>query len=211
MTIWIDHAVYAVPDLDEAGERWNEEHGLASVPGGRHPGWGTANRIVPLGDTYLELIAVGDPAEAAASWFGRAVGEVASRGGGWFTWCAGDDDLEGTARRLGLSVESKSRERPDGSVLRWRSTGLERAVAQPSFPFFIHWDVPAHLHPGRSEAKHRERPLGIARVAVGGDTTGLDRWVGGDTSGLPLTTVDSPPGLAAVHVALVGGGEVILA
>ena len=46
---------------------------LPSVDGGRHPGWGTANRIVPLGDTYIELVTVVDEAEAAQSPFGRWV------------------------------------------------------------------------------------------------------------------------------------------
>ena len=42
-------------------------------PGGVHEGQGTHNRIVPLGDGYLELMAIGDPEEAAAHPFGRRV------------------------------------------------------------------------------------------------------------------------------------------
>src|SRR5687767_15772991 len=42
-------------------------HGLASVDGGRHRDFGTANRIIPLGSTYLELVAVVDPGAAARS------------------------------------------------------------------------------------------------------------------------------------------------
>ena len=61
----IDHAVLAVADLDGAGERIFREHGLASVPGGVHPAWGTANRIIPMGADYLELISVVDPRSPA--------------------------------------------------------------------------------------------------------------------------------------------------
>src|SRR6476469_4083347 len=50
----------AVTDLDAAGREFEARHRLASVAGGRHPGWGTANRIVPLGDAYLELVAIVD-------------------------------------------------------------------------------------------------------------------------------------------------------
>jgi hypothetical protein len=39
-------------------------YGLASIEGGRHPGWGTANRIIPLGDAYIELVTVVDDEEA---------------------------------------------------------------------------------------------------------------------------------------------------
>ncbi len=46
----LDHVVFAVPDLDEAAVRFRGEFGLDSTEGGRHERWGTANRIVPLGD-----------------------------------------------------------------------------------------------------------------------------------------------------------------
>ena len=69
----MDHVIYAVDDLDEAAAGLFDREGLGSVPGGRHEGWGTANRIVPLGDTYLELIAVVDVDEAEGSEFGRGV------------------------------------------------------------------------------------------------------------------------------------------
>jgi hypothetical protein len=52
----MDHVIYAVDDLDAAASLMSDREGLASVPGGRHEGWGTANRIVPLGGSYLELI-----------------------------------------------------------------------------------------------------------------------------------------------------------
>src|SRR4051794_41286944 len=70
--VWIDHVIYAVDDLDTAGAALFDREGLASVPGGRHEGWGTANRIVPLGESYLELIAVVDVEEAEQSEFGPA-------------------------------------------------------------------------------------------------------------------------------------------
>jgi hypothetical protein len=54
------------------------------VAGGRHPGWGTANRIVPLGNTYLEVVAAVDAAEADGSPFGRWVAAAPSGGPlGW--------------------------------------------------------------------------------------------------------------------------------
>jgi hypothetical protein len=49
----IDHVLWATDDLDATAERFAREHGL--------------------GGGYLELIAVVDADEAAASWIGRAV------------------------------------------------------------------------------------------------------------------------------------------
>jgi hypothetical protein len=60
VTLELDHVLIAVIDLDAAASAFAADHGLDSVTGGRHPGWGTANRIVPLGETYLELVAVVD-------------------------------------------------------------------------------------------------------------------------------------------------------
>ncbi len=145
----VDHVVRAVPDLDREGERLLASFGLASVAGGVHPGWGTANRIVPLGATYLELIAVADPGAAAASVFGRAVAERASDGGGWLALCLADDHLEATARRLSLEVRPGARTLPDGRTIRWRGAGLEDPRRTPDLPFFIAWGS-NDLHPGRT-------------------------------------------------------------
>lgn len=100
----IDHLVVAVRDLDEAARRYREELGLDSAPGGRHPGWGTGNRIVPLGDDYVELIALIDADEAAGHPSGRAVLAAAEGGDRLFATCVATDDIEGVASRLGLEV-----------------------------------------------------------------------------------------------------------
>jgi hypothetical protein len=71
--MWIDHAVLGVVDLDRAAVQLFERYGLSSVVGGRHPAWGTENRIVPLGESYLELLAVHDPAAAERSPVGRSI------------------------------------------------------------------------------------------------------------------------------------------
>ena len=69
----LDHVLIAVAELRAAGLEIEERYGLMSVEGGHHPAWGTANRIVPLGDSYLELIAVVDEAKAGQNAIGRWV------------------------------------------------------------------------------------------------------------------------------------------
>jgi hypothetical protein len=76
----LDHVLIAVVDLAAAGREIEARHGLASIEGGSHPAGGTANRIVPLGDSYLELVAVVDAATAAESAFGRWVASGVSSG-----------------------------------------------------------------------------------------------------------------------------------
>ena len=66
----IDHLVIAVADPDAASAELEAKLGLAPGGGGRHDRLGTFNRLVSLGDTYLELIGVFDRAAAASSWIG---------------------------------------------------------------------------------------------------------------------------------------------
>jgi hypothetical protein len=203
----VDHIIYAVGDLDLAGERFQDEFGLASVAGGRHPGWGTANRIVPLGHDYLELVTVVDRDEAAASEFGRPVMGAVASGHGLMGWAVATDDLDGIARRLNLEVTNGSRTRPDGSTLSWQLAGVGRALAVPGLPFFIQWDGPPQLHPGAALAGHRVEPRGIGWLEIAGQEELLRTWLGDHN--LPVRITDGPPALSAVAITT-AAGEVVL-
>ncbi len=204
----IDHVVLAVRDLDAAAERLRSDHGLGSVPGGRHPAWGTANRIVPLGEDYLELVAVEDPSVARATRFGRAIERLSADGDRWYAVCLADDDLEGTAARLGLSVSTGSRTRPDGTELRWRSAGVD-ADREGWLPFFIAWDVSPADHPGRARVEHRVPVDGIDEVELAGDLERLRAWVGDEELAMRVAAED-PPGVRAVRVRLTSGGGLVM-
>jgi hypothetical protein len=203
----LDHVAYAVPDLGEASVRFREEFGLDSTEGGRHERWGTANRIVPLGDQYLELVAAVDESTAAQTAFGRGVLERAAGGGGWFTIAAVADDLDAVASRLGIGVGSGSRMRPDGQTVRWRMTGLDDPRREAWMPFFLIWDISDELHPGRARAGHGVRATGLGRVEVGGDAERLRTWLGGDE--LPIRVTDDEPGIHRVAISTPGGELVI--
>jgi Glyoxalase-like domain len=177
------------------------------VAGGRHPGWGTANRIVPLGEEYVELVAVVDHAEAAASDFGRVVMRAAGDGDRFIGWAVATDDLQSIARRHDLDIVGASRGAPDGSTLRWRLAGIAHAMATGAFPFFIEWDMPAALHPARAAASHRSAPRGIVRVDLGADERALASWLGEHQ--LPLRISEGRQGLVAVTVET-SAGQIVL-
>ena len=203
----LDHLGYAVRDLDGAAVRFREELGLDSVVGGRHAGFGTANRIVPLGDQYIEIVGAVDEAEARGSAFGRSVLERTAQGDGWLVIVVTTDDVEVEAARLGLEVTTGARSRPDGSEVRWRMTGLDAPEREPWMPFFMTWDIPDELHPGRQRAGHGVPARGLAWVEVGGDPERLRAWLGGQD--LPIRVTDAPPGIVRAAVATTGGEIVI--
>jgi hypothetical protein len=204
----IDHVVLGSRDLEETATRYERDHGLASVPGGSHPAWGTANRIVPLGDDYVEFLAVVDPDVAGKSRFGTFLRDLTAGSDRWFTVCLADDDLDGTARRLGLEVVRGSRVRPDGTELTWRSAGLEDPERDPWLPFFIEWQF-AGAHPGRMPVAPAPTATGIAWVEIVGDEERLRAWVGDED--LPIRVVGGAEhGLRAVGLAS-PTGEIVLA
>ncbi len=203
----IDHVILGVQSFDEAAGRIDRELGLDSLDGGWHPGSGTGNRIVPLGPNYVELLGVVDQAEAQRSHLGRHLQQQVALGDRLIGWCMASNDLDRLAVRLGITPTSGSRERPDGTTLRWRFAGLEVAMSEPCLPFFIAWEVPEDQHPGRGTAQHREVPLGIAWVHVSGDRSRIRSWLGAED---PAVRVSSgQPGLLAVGIATYDG-EIVL-
>jgi Glyoxalase-like domain len=194
----LDHVLIAVDDLDAAAEQLEAHHGLASVAGGRHPGWGTANRIVPLGETYLELVAIVDDAEAARSAFGSW---VASSGTGPFGWAVRTDDLDAVAARLGLTVSGGSRLTPDGQLLRWRAAVDERPAA--GLPFFLRW-ADDSLFPGRTAVTHPAGEVALQRLELLGDAGRIARWLG--PHDLPIVVREGAP---AVERVVLSGGIVV--
>src|SRR5437879_395007 len=169
----VDHALRPVGKLEEGARRLREQHGLQAIPGGRHPKVGTANMIVPLGRQYLELIAICEPQEAAASRLGRRVTLALAEGRmfvGWAVRTGSMDAMRGKLLAAGWDlppIGEGSRRRPDGQVLRWRTQDLDTGAAPIALPFVIEWDVPDGLHPGQAAASHPSGAKALRRVVVG--------------------------------------------
>ena len=167
------------------------------MEGGRHPGWGTANRIVPLGGAYLELVAVVDPEEAAESGFGRWVAAARPDPLQLLGWAVRTDELDAFAQRLDLDVIPGSRTRPDGAIVRWRLAGADHAAVHPELPFFIEW-APGTSLPGSAAVTD----VRIPSLRVAGDAGRLSAWLG--PHDLPVEIVAGPPGIAGLDLS---GGE----
>jgi catechol 2,3-dioxygenase-like lactoylglutathione lyase family enzyme len=184
----LDHVIYATADLDAAASRVQSEFGLEVMPGGRHEGHGTHNRIVPLGGGYLELMAVADPDEAANSSIGSAVQAwLADKAEGLFAWAVEVEDLDPVAERLGSPITTVTREGFSA-----RLVGVAEALRDPWQPFFISRD---HAIPDPDVGGDVG---GITWVEVAADSDQLERRLGG--AQLPIRVVDGTPGLRAMGI-----------
>lgn len=145
----IDHVILAVNDLQKGIEEFERLTGVRAVYGGAHPGRGTHNALVSLGEPhYLEILAP-NPEEARDSEHLnelRALASLTPVG-----WAARGEDLPALERRLkdqGIEtgeVRPGARNRPDGTRLAWKTLGFPPS-SSPLLPFFIEWD-PAGAHP----------------------------------------------------------------
>lgn len=184
----IDHVIYATADLDAASEQIERELGLEVRGGGRHEGLGTHNRVVPLGGSYIELLAIVDEQEAASSELGRAVLANLARGEDRLIgWAVAVDDLAPIADRLWVKVTKIARQGMTAQL-----AGIEEAMREPSLPFFIVRD-PGIAHPADGVDAG-----GISWIELSGDAERVGEWLGG--ADLPLRVVPGEPGVNAVGI-----------
>jgi hypothetical protein len=145
----VDHLVYATPDLAAGVAHVEKLLGVKAVPGGQHPGAGTRNALIGLGDqTYLEIIGP-DPDQPKPAQ-PRRFGIDDLKAPRLITWAAKGADLDSLVKRAesnGIDlgqVQSGSRRRPDGVLLSWRLTVSPLLNGDGIVPFFIDWGTTPH-------------------------------------------------------------------
>lgn len=143
MLLGIDHIVIACHDPDAAAALIASEAGLTAGGGGRHPRFGTFNRLIWLGDAYLELMGVEDTELARGRGIGAATLALLEQGAEGFASFAVASDALGrdvaAFRAAGApyaQAKPGERERPDGEVVRW-ATALPDRVGADGLPFLI--------------------------------------------------------------------------
>src|SRR4051812_1931223 len=152
-----DHVQLGCNDLDKGIAFVEAKTGVKAAFGGVHPGRGSRNALLKLGERrYLEILAP-DPAQDRSADV-RGLYKVESPR--LLEWAAHVDDLDPIIRAIEAAhIEAKpifpgSRKRPDGKLLRWRSLNL-KDTRGGVLPFFIEWSAdsahPASDSPGGCE------------------------------------------------------------
>ena len=154
MRYQIDHFVWGAPDLAQGCEEMADLLGCTPLPGGQHPGMGTQNALLSLGDgVYLEIIAPSDDPGPEGS-LGHRIGALATPG--LITWVLRSDALTNVAERsstcnqdlTALGPMPTQRETPEGDLLSWELLFLAGHGFGGLLPFFIDWQET--IHPSRT-------------------------------------------------------------
>jgi hypothetical protein len=144
----LDHIILGCTDLEGGIEFVFRHLGVRAIPGGVHPGAGTKNALLSLGKLrYLEIMAR-DPSQpdAADPRNLRTLKRPALVG--WAEHRDHLDEFAGALHAAGVDYVGPvpgSRQRPDGSVLNWKSLPL-REDEHGILPFFIEWSA-STVHP----------------------------------------------------------------
>lgn len=145
----LDHLVLATPDLAATVAELTRLTGTRPVPGGVHPGLGTRNFLLGLGDGgYLEII--GPDPEQGAPEAPRPFGIDGLTEARLATWAVRVENIDAAvaaSRQAGYDPgepHAMSRRTPGGDELSWKLT-LDAERGQTGLvPFLIGWGQAMH-------------------------------------------------------------------
>src|SRR5438270_6523442 len=129
----IDHVLLGVNDLEKGIEELERITGVRAVFGGAHPGRGTQNALIALGEHhYLEILAP-NPEERGNQEAGELRGLTALTPIGWAVRAEDLTALRDSLKSQGVATEEirpGGRNRPDGTRLSWKTLSF----ASPASP-----------------------------------------------------------------------------
>lgn len=155
----LDHVLLGCDDLDRGIDFVEQRTGVRAAFGGVHPGRGTRNALLSLGERrYLEIIAPDPKQDRVEEFAQKQVAHLKQLTSPHLVgWAAHPGDLEKFAARLREAriafdgPRAGSRQRPDGKLLQWKTLNL-KDDRDGLLPFFIEWSADS-LHPSADAPK----------------------------------------------------------
>jgi len=137
----LDHVMVAIRSLPDGIAEFEQLSGVKAGVGGKHPGRGTENALVSLGNgAYIEIIAPQGNVPLADEYEGmRSLQHLSI-----FTWAVSVSDVDAAVASLksaGFAVnppQPGARVTPSGARLEWSTFTLADKSIRIA-PFFIHW------------------------------------------------------------------------
>ena len=151
MNLLFDHIVHLTKNPDKAMLAFNQL-GFNAIQGGKHPNWGTHNRLCYFeGLRYIEWIGMKDRkvAEVSDNLLIQQIVADSRHGEGFSQLAFRTNEMDKLAvcfKEKGLPVigpVAGSRKREDGSILKWSMLFIhEENTNDLRYPFFIQWGEP---------------------------------------------------------------------
>lgn len=145
----IDHIVMSFLNLEKACTKFESLTGITPTIGGQHLTKGTHNALVNIGDQiYLELIAPDPKNEQIKSPTWMAVSKIEQPR--ITRWAIKSSDINKDALVLNNfnkqygKIESGSRQKTDGSMLRWQLSDPGNDIPIDIAPFLLDWQDSIH-------------------------------------------------------------------
>ena len=136
----LDHLILGINSLERGMLAFTSRTGVTARRGGEHPGGGTENALVSLGEgAYLELLAPRPGATPTSFAIIASLERLTPIG-----WALRSDSLVSLLEHLrgaGLAILGPfpgSRRTPEGALLSWQTAHLSDAALQGA-PFLIEW------------------------------------------------------------------------
>jgi len=219
MATHLDHVSISSPNLFYGAHRLRLESTLSFYDGGHFLNGDHANRVFPLGaNTYLELNgivnadAVRDPKNRP--WWYDKVQTLGECFTGFALRVDTRDELEAIAKKKGYTIAQAPTTRiwPNGYALKaFAAPSAQLTVAKGLPNWFWFEDFP--MHPSGqppTTAPTITRPDGIAWIEVGGTEKAMYDWLGMPAGSLPLKFTSRQPGVYAIGVKTMKGGEIVI-
>jgi hypothetical protein len=150
-----DHFLLGCSSLDAGIQFIKDKTGIEALKGGKHPHIGTHNALLSLGEkVYLEIIAPDPEAKSLINEY-AFLKEMSAPA--LIMWAARTDNMDDLLKRVqqagykNSGISPGSRQRADGTVLKWRSLSVETGI-NSVVPFFIEWDKSSR-HPSIDSPK----------------------------------------------------------
>jgi hypothetical protein len=219
MTMHLDHFSISSPNLFYGAHRLRLESTLSFYDGGHFLNGDHANRIFPLGaNTYLELggivnaESVVDPKNRP--WWYEKVQTLGECFTGLGLRVDTLEELQAIARKKNYTIAQAPITRiwPNGYAQRAFAAPSTQATWTRGLPNW-YWFEDFPMHPSGqppSTAPDITRPDGIAWIEVGGTEKQLYDWLEVPAGSLPFRFNGKPPGLYAIGIKKLKGGEIVV-
>ena len=193
----LDHVIVCVRDLADATRRYATLFGRRPSWRGEHPGWGSANTLFRLENTYLELLAPAGEGPIGDLLRGR-LGEVGEGAFGLALATADAAAARATLAERGLEPaevsEGVGRDADSGLFRRWRNVMLPAERTRGVFVFAIeHRSPPEMLPPAEVAGDAKAAISGIDHAVVQSPDADAAIALWGDALGLRLALDRSFP------------------